>query len=76
MKSVNSDYLLFIIQNYLKNTTVGKLDQKELITELKSINLKLPWKNYQKLVGEEYKVYLQKKLLFEEHFKNVIEELK
>lgn len=75
-KSVNSDYLLFIIQNYLKNTTVGKLDQKELITELKSINLKLPWKNYQKLVGEEYKVYLQKKLLFEEHFKNVIEELK
>ena len=75
-KSIRSDYLLFIIQNYLKNTTVGKLDQKELITELKRINLKLPWKVYQKLVVKEYKVYLQKELLLDEYFKNIFEESK
>ena len=73
-KSVRSNYLLFIIQNYLKNITVVKLNQEELISELKRVNLKLPWKIYQKLVGEEYRVYLQKKLLFKDHFKNVIEE--
>ena len=73
-KSVRSNYLLFIIQNYLKNITVENLNQEELISELKRVNLKLPWKIYQKLVGEEYRVYLQKKLLFKDHFKNVIEE--
>lgn len=72
-KSVRNDYLLFIIQNYLKNITVRMFDQEDLISELLMINLKLPSKFYQKLVGQEYKVYLQKELLLEEHYKNVVE---
>ena len=72
-KSIRSEYLLFIIQNYLNNNTGRMFDQKDLSADLSMINLKLPSKIYQKLVGQEYKVYLQKELLLEEHYKDVVE---
>lgn len=75
-KSIRSDYLLYIIQNYFKNISDEKFDQKDLITKLSEIKLKLPSRIYQKLVGQEYKVYLQKELLLEEHFKSVFKESK
>lgn len=74
--SIRSDYLLYIIQNHLKNNTDRKVVQKDLIDELSEIILKLPSKNYQKLVGQEYKMYVQKELFLEEHLKNVFEESK
>lgn len=72
-KKVSSEFLFFIIKNFLSKLADKKLTQNELKDELLKLKIKLPWKIYQDMVGHEYKVCLQKKIKLEKFYKEIIE---
>ena len=72
--NVSIEYILFIVNNFLKSVSERKLDKKGLINVLSNLKIKLPWKSYQKIVGNEYKVYLQKIDQLERYYKDIIKE--
>lgn len=72
--NVSVDYILFIVNNFLKSVSERKLDKEGLINVLSNLKINLPWKSYQKIVGNEYKVYLQKMDQLERYYKDSIKE--
>lgn len=72
--NVSIEYILFIVNNFLKSVSERKLDKQGLINVLSNLKIKLPWKIYQKIVGNEYKVYLQKIDQLERYYKDIIKE--
>lgn len=72
--NVSVEYILFIVNNFLKSVSERKLDKEGLINVLSNLKINLPWKSYQKLVGNEYKVYLEKMDQLERYYKDTIKE--
>lgn len=72
--NVSVEYILFIVNNFLKSVSERKLDKEGLINVLSNLKINLPWKSYQKMVGNEYKVYLQKMDQLERYYKDSIKE--
>ena len=72
--NVSVEYILFIVNNFLKSASDRKLDKEGLINDLSNLKINLPWKSYQKIVGNEYKVYLQKMDQLERYYKDTVKE--